>query len=131
LKNERLSSNTELTFYKTLTRSKTTYACSAWEFAADSHLLKLRHLQNRVFRTIGNLPRWTPTRALHLAFQIPYVYDYVTKIYSKQAEVIQNHDNVNVRIIGNNEAQHRKYKGSKLMAVTHTIVQVSKLPQKQ
>jgi nucleoid DNA-binding protein len=26
------------------------------------------------------------------------------------AEVIQNHDNVNVRNIGKSEAQHRKYK---------------------
>jgi hypothetical protein len=27
-----------------------------------------------------------------------------------QAEVIQNHENENVRIIGQGEAQHRKYK---------------------
>jgi len=30
------------------------------------------------------------------------------------AEVIQNHDNVNVRNIGKSEAQHRKYKRLKL-----------------
>jgi hypothetical protein len=29
-----------------------TYACAAWEFAAESHLLKLQRLQNRVLRTI-------------------------------------------------------------------------------
>jgi hypothetical protein len=91
-----------------------TYACPAWEFAADSHQLKLQHLQSRVLRTTGNLPRRTPTRALHLAFQIPYVYNNITEIYRKQAEVIQNHDTVNVRNTGKIEAQHRKYKRLKL-----------------
>jgi hypothetical protein len=31
------------------------YACPAWEFAAEIHLLKLQRLQNKVLRTIGNL----------------------------------------------------------------------------
>jgi hypothetical protein len=32
----------------------------------------------------------------------------------KQAEVIQNHENKNVRYIGQGEARHRKYKKLKL-----------------
>jgi hypothetical protein len=55
------------------------YACAAWEFAAETHLLKLQRLQNKVLRTTGKLPRRTPVRDLHMAFQIPYVYDYITK----------------------------------------------------
>jgi hypothetical protein len=47
LKIERLSAESELTLYKALIRSKITYACPAWEFAADSHLLKLQRLQNK------------------------------------------------------------------------------------
>jgi hypothetical protein len=31
-----------------------TYACPAWEFAAESDLLKLQRLQNKVLRTIGS-----------------------------------------------------------------------------
>jgi hypothetical protein len=91
-----------------------TYVCPSSEFAADSHLLKLQRLQNGVLRTTGGLPRLTPTRVLPRTFQIPYVYDYITKICSKQAEVILNHDNINVRSIGKIEAQHRKYKRLKL-----------------
>jgi hypothetical protein len=45
-----------------------------------------------------------------LAFQIPYVCDCITKIYRKQAGVIQNHDIVNVRNTRKSEAQHRKHK---------------------
>jgi hypothetical protein len=87
-----------------------TYACPAWEFAAESHLLKLQHLQNRVLRAIGNFPRRTSVRNLHVAFQIRYVYDYITKLYRQQAEAIENHDNENVRNSGQGEARHRKYK---------------------
>jgi hypothetical protein len=82
---------------------------SAWEFAADSHLVKLQRLQNKVLRIIGNLPRRPMVRDLHMAFKIPYLYDYI-RLCKQQAEVIQNHDNENVRNIGQSEARHRKYK---------------------
>jgi hypothetical protein len=47
-----------------------TYACAVWEFAAESHLLKLQWLQNKVLRTIGNFPGRTPDCNMHVAFQI-------------------------------------------------------------
>jgi hypothetical protein len=91
-----------------------TYACPAWEFAAESHLLKLQRLQNKVLRTIGNFPGRLSVRDKHVAFQIQYVYDYITKSCRQQAEVIQSHQNGNVRYIGQGEAPHRKYKRLKL-----------------
>jgi hypothetical protein len=48
------------------------------------------------------------------AFSIPYIYDYMTKLSRQQAEVIQNHEYVNVRNIGQGDARHRKYKRLKL-----------------
>jgi hypothetical protein len=50
-----------------------TYASPAWEFAADTHLLKLQRLQNKVLCTIGNFRRHTPVQELHKAFNIPYI----------------------------------------------------------
>jgi hypothetical protein len=47
-----------------------TYACPAWEFAADNHLLKLQRRQNMVIRTIDNFPRRTLVRDLHMAFKL-------------------------------------------------------------
>jgi hypothetical protein len=91
-----------------------TYACPVWECAAESHLLKLQRLQNRILRTIGNFPRLTSVRDIHVAFLIPYVYDYITKLRRKQAEVIQIHENENICYIGQCYAQHRKYKRIKL-----------------
>jgi hypothetical protein len=75
-----------------------------------NHLLKLQRLQNPVLRKIGNFPMGTSVRDYHLAFQIPYVYGYMMKLYRQQAEIIVNHDNKNVRKIGQGEARHRKYK---------------------
>jgi hypothetical protein len=51
---------------------------------------------------------------LHKAFSIPYIYDYIKKLSRQQAEVIQNHKNVNFRNIKQGEAQHRKYRRLKL-----------------
>jgi hypothetical protein len=51
---------------------------------------------------------------MHVAFQIPYVHDYITQSCGQQAEVIQNHENENVRYIGQGKARHRKYKRIKL-----------------
>jgi hypothetical protein len=81
-----------------------TYASPAWEFAANTQLLKLQGLQNKVFRTIGNFPRRTLVRELHMAFSIPYIYDYITRLCRQEAEVIQNHENANGHNIRQGEA---------------------------
>jgi hypothetical protein len=115
LKSERLSSNIKLTLHKALIRSVMTYACPAWEFAAECHLLKLQRLQNNVLCTIGNFPKCTSVQDMHKAFHnMPYVYDYIIESCRQQAEIIQNHENVNARYIGQGEALHRKFKRLKL-----------------
>jgi hypothetical protein len=80
------------------------YASPAWKFPANTHLLKLQHLHNKVLRATGNFPRRTPVRELPKAFNMPNIYDYITKLCKQQAEVIQNHENVNVRNIGQEKA---------------------------
>jgi hypothetical protein len=56
-----------------------------------------------------------PIRDLHMAFKLRiYIYDYITKLCRQQAEVIQNHENENVRNNGQGKPQHRKYKRFKL-----------------
>jgi hypothetical protein len=39
--NEWLGANIKFTLHKALIRSRMTYACTAWEFVADTNLLKL------------------------------------------------------------------------------------------
>jgi hypothetical protein len=86
-----------------------TYACPAWELAADIYLLLFQRLQNKILRTNGNFPRCTPVRDFHTAFNLPYVYDYMI-LCRRQAEVVQNYENEHVRSIGKGEATHRKQK---------------------
>jgi hypothetical protein len=114
---ERLSADIRVTLHKALVRSAMTYACPAREFAAEIHLFRLQRLQNRVLRTTGNSPRRTSVRDMLVAFQILYIYDYITKLCRNQAVIIQNHDNVNVRNIGQSETTHRKYKRLKLILI--------------
>jgi hypothetical protein len=58
----------------------------------------------------GNFLWRAPARVLHTAYQLPYVYDYVTKLCRQGAEMVRNHENANGRNIGQGEAQRRKYK---------------------
>jgi acyl transferase domain-containing protein len=50
---------------------------------------------------------------------------HITKLCRRQAEVILNHENPNVRAIGQGEARHREHKRLKLAAVKSTTEQVS------
>jgi hypothetical protein len=84
-----------------------TYACPTWEFAADTHHLKLQRLQNKVLRTIAKFPKCSPVREVQMAFQVPDVYDYMTIFCRQKVEDIQNHENSNVRDIGKGEATHK------------------------
>jgi hypothetical protein len=54
------------------------------------------------------------TSLLVYAFNIPYIYEYITKLCRKQAKFIQNHGNANVCNIGQGEPRHRKFKRLKL-----------------
>jgi hypothetical protein len=99
--NERLRTNIKLTLHKALIRSVMTYACPAWKFAADTHIIKLQLLQN-------NFPRRTPVREMHMTFHLPYVHDYMTKLCRQQTAVVLDHNNENVRYIGQGEGRHRK-----------------------
>jgi hypothetical protein len=105
-KRDRLSTNSKLTLHKALIRSMT-YASPVWEFAADTHLMKLQCLQNKVLRTIGKFLRNTPIRDMHISFQIPDVYDYITKSCRPQAQVIQHQENIHVRNIGQSETTQK------------------------
>jgi hypothetical protein len=130
LKSKSLSANIKLTLHTALIRSVMTqqYACLTWALAADTYLLKLQRLQNKVLRTTGNFPRCTPVRDLHTAFNLLYVYDYIKKLCRKQAEVIHNHENKHVRGIGKVKPDIENLRDLNLAVVKPTTVQVTKLP---
>jgi hypothetical protein len=50
-----------------------------------------------------------PVYRLYLALCNCIYNDYITKLCRQQAEVIQNHENANVRNIGQSGPRHRKY----------------------
>jgi hypothetical protein len=101
-----------------------TYACPAWEFAADARRLKLQRLQNKAPSTIGKFPKCTPVHKLHMSFRVPYIYDYITKLCRQQAEVKQNHKNADVRDIGKMKSYAENIRGLSLAEVKLTTVQI-------
>jgi hypothetical protein len=105
-----------------------TYAYPAWEFAAESHLLKLQRLQNKVLRTIGSFPRRTSVRDIHVAFQIPYVYDFITK-HADNKQKSSKIMKMKMFVLLDKARPHTEnIRGLNLAAVMCTTVQVSKLP---
>jgi acyl-CoA synthetase (AMP-forming)/AMP-acid ligase II len=55
-KRKLLSANIKLKLHKNLIRSVMIYACPAWEFPSENHLLKLQCLQNKALRTTWRFP---------------------------------------------------------------------------
>jgi hypothetical protein len=39
----------------------------------------LQRLKDKVLRTTGNLTRHAMTREMHVAFNVPYVYEFITQ----------------------------------------------------
>jgi hypothetical protein len=105
-----------------------TYTCPAWEFAAETYLLKLQRLQNKALRTIGSFPRRTSVRDMHMAFQIPYVYDYVTNYAGSKQKSYKIMKTKMFAILDKTKPDTGNTKGLNLAAVTFTTVQVSRLP---
>jgi hypothetical protein len=90
-----------------------TYARPTWKFAAETHLLKLQRVENRVLRTIGNFPRLTSIHAYSFPSSVRLrLHDKNVQKTSRNHS--RNHGNENVRNIGQGETPHRKYKRLKL-----------------
>jgi hypothetical protein len=102
-----------------------TYACPAWEFAAENHLLKLQCLQNSVLHNTGNFPRRTPVCDLHMAFKLPYIYDCITKLCGQQAEVMKMQM---FATLDNANSDTGNIRGLNLVGVKHMTLQVTRLP---
>jgi hypothetical protein len=90
-----------------------TYACSAWELAADTYLkiaapAKQGSPHHWKFSKVYIGPRFIE------GFQTSVCIRLYKKLCRKQAKVIQNHENKHVPSIGQGKTRHRKYKTLKL-----------------
>jgi hypothetical protein len=67
----------------------------------------LQRLQNKVPRS--KVPHRSSFCKRLSIFRVR-IYDHITKLCRQQAEVVQNLENEDIRISGQGEARHRKYK---------------------
>jgi hypothetical protein len=125
-KSEHLSANIKLTLYKALIRSIKTYASPAWEFAANTHLLKLQRLQNKVLLTIGNFPRRTPVQELHKAFNIPYITIILQNYAGNKQKLYKIMKMQIYAILGKAKPNTENIRGLNLAVVKRTTVQAAR-----
>jgi hypothetical protein len=102
----RLIPGINLTLHEALIRYIMNYTIPACEFSTDPYVLKLRPLRNKVLATVVTSKR-TLIRELHVAFKIPYVYNFITKLFRQQTYVIQNHQSANIRNLRQGEPMHK------------------------
>jgi hypothetical protein len=77
---------------------------------ADGHFDQYKYTEYFVAPHHWQSPKAHTGSRIAYGVQNSVCIDYITKLCRQQAEVIQNHDNENVRNIGQGEARHRKYK---------------------
>jgi hypothetical protein len=83
------------------------YVGPAWKFARGAYLSKLLSLQNNALRMFGEFPKNIRIHETHVAFEIPYVYDFITNLCRQQA-VTRNHANENICNSRKEEASQMK-----------------------
>jgi hypothetical protein len=105
-------------------------ACPAWGFVADTHLIKLHSLQNKILCIIDKYPRSTRIRDMYMTFQTPYVYNYVIKLCRQQAQVIQYHEIYIFAMLNKAKPDTENTRGSNLAAVRHKNTIIT-LPRSQ
>jgi CRISPR/Cas system CSM-associated protein Csm2 small subunit len=70
-----------------------------------THLLKSQRQKSKVLSTSGNFVRFTSAREVQ-AFKVQYIYDYTTKLFRQQIEVIKTNENANAYNTGQVESRH-------------------------
>jgi hypothetical protein len=55
---------------------------------------------SEILRTTGSPPSRTNIRKFHVAYNVPYMHDFVTILCRQQAAVIQNQENASILKIG-------------------------------
>jgi hypothetical protein len=89
-KSEGLIANIKQSLHKTF-RSLFPYACPAWEFAADNHLLNYSACKTKCsaqLEVFQGAHRFAICTLLSNFRIYIYIYDYITKLCVQQAEVI-------------------------------------------
>jgi hypothetical protein len=68
---------------------------------------------------------YTLIRDMHVVFQVPYLYDYITKLCRRQAEITHNHENENYAILDKVKPHTENIRGLNLAVVTCMTIQVA------
>jgi hypothetical protein len=85
-----------------------TSASPDWKFRQTLLFFWCNACKTQFFARLTAIPMRTSIHDLHVAFQIPYLHDFIAKLRRRHSEVNQNHEKGNVRNI-----EHKIFKGLK------------------
>lgn len=76
----KLNFKNKLVVFKTMFRPMICYGSPVWSQCAKTYVTKLQHLQNKILKTMLNLPRRTPTVAVHESAKVEMFQNYLEKL---------------------------------------------------
>jgi hypothetical protein len=88
-RSERLSTNIKLVLHIAFINSILTYVCPAWEFSVDTLSYEIAAFAKHGSPYHCQLSKGIPTRELHVAFNIPHMYVFITRVCRQQADVYE------------------------------------------
>jgi hypothetical protein len=95
---------------------------------AETHSLQLKQAQNKVHLTTGKFLRHTSVCDLHVAFVVPYVYDYVKNDAGNKQKSLKIMKMKMFAILGKARTDMKNIGGLNLAAITCSSLQVYRLP---
>jgi len=98
-RNSKLSLKNKLILFKTIFRPVLTYGSPIWGNCAETHRNKLQIAQNKLLKTINNLPWFFSTVKLHELSNIEKLNNYINKINEKFVLTLQYSSNPLIREI--------------------------------
>ena len=95
-----LTQKQKTTIYKSPAQSQLLYACPVWGYAANTHIHKLRVIQNRAACKITGTDMYTGINQLHEMLNITTLDNKIKEITKKLKDTYTDHQNTLIRGIG-------------------------------
>jgi hypothetical protein len=99
--------------YMSLIRHIWQYGAALWNSAANTHITKIKTIQNRILRMATNAPWYIRSTTIHTDMDIPTVIDILQKTYTTRHRTMLIHFNPLIQEITQHPPparQHRRLK---------------------
>ena len=90
----KISLDNKRLLYTTILRPIWAYAAQIWAYTADTNILMIQRVQNKILRTISGAPWYMTNHQIHNDLQIPFVKEVVTRMAAAYEQRLHRHPNI-------------------------------------